>query len=96
MKENPQNSSLVLLMGILSILLTFVIGVGIIPGIIGLYNARKAALKSGKLRTGRILCIIGVVLSTTVILGIGYEISKKGFDGYVNESEKVFDDFFSK
>ena len=96
--NNPQskvpNSTVVLVMGILSIVgCCFAYGLGIIPGIIGLVMASKgmnayranpsAYLQSSysQLNAGRIMSWIGVILCGLLLLTVIGVISMFGMDG---------------
>lgn len=86
------NATAVLVLGILSILGCCCYGVGVILGIIGLVLAKKDMrlfnanpnqyTGANNINTGRILCIIGIVLSAIQILGMIYIFAFYGYDNY--------------
>ncbi len=81
-QQNLPNATPVLIMGILSIIGCCCYSVGLIFGIIGivlankdmkLYNANPNQFKNlGTLNTGKILCIIGIILCAISLLIGGY------------------------
>ncbi len=89
------NSTTVLVLGIVSIVFCWCYGVvGLITGIIGLnlYKKDKALYESnpsiyqdfGTLNTGRILCIVGLVLSALYVVYVIFLISALGMDALTN------------
>lgn len=93
-QQNLPNSTPVLIMGILAILGCCFWGSGLIFGIIGLvltkkdmalYNANPNQYKGiGSLNTGKILCIIGIVLSLISLIFIVYIYAILGIENYNN------------
>ncbi|UZO79534.1 DUF4190 domain-containing protein [Aquimarina sp. ERC-38] len=92
-KQKLPNSTLVLIFGILSLLGCCCWGIpGIIFAIIALYFAKKdtelyntdPSLYSGfeNIKAGRILAIIGIVLSLLVLIYMIYIFVTVGFEGY--------------
>ena len=92
MTTNLPNGTAVLILGIISILGCCCYGiVGLICGIIGLVLAKKdvalykqnpsAYNNFSNLNTGRILCIIGVVLSVIYLIANIVLLAMYGFDG---------------
>lgn len=92
-QQNLPNSTAVLVLGILSILGCCCYGIiGLILGIIGLvlskkdialYNANPNHYKGySNLNTGKILCIIGIVLSAIALLINIYIYAVIGMDNY--------------
>lgn len=88
-QQNLPNSTPVLIMGILSIIGCCCYSVGLIFGIIGivlankdmkLYNANPTLFKNaGTLNTGKILCIIGIVMcSLSILFGCYLEFTEHG------------------
>lgn len=94
-QQNLPNSTPVLIMGILSILGCCCYGVGIIFGIIGivltskdmkLYNANPSQYKGlSTLNTGKILCIIGLILSALSLIFTIYIFAIYGYENYQND-----------
>ncbi len=94
-KQKLTNANPVLILGIISIITCCCYGIGLILGIIALVIAKKdiqiykenPELYSNysSLNTGRILAIIGIVLSALMILLIILMISIFGFDGMQNQ-----------
>lgn len=94
-QQNLPNSTPVLIMGILSILGCCFYGIGIIFGIIGivltnkdmkLYNANPNQYKGlGTLNAGKILCIIGLILSAITLIFTIYIFAIYGYDNYQND-----------
>ncbi|WP_177763818.1 CCC motif membrane protein [Flavobacterium sp. I3-2] len=94
-QQNLPNSTPVLIMGILSILGCCFYGVGVIFGIIGivltnkdmkLYNANPSQYKGlSTLNTGKILCIIGLILSAISLIITIYIFAIYGYDNYQND-----------
>jgi uncharacterized membrane protein len=89
------NATGVLVLGILSILTCCCYGIiSIILGAVGMYLAKKdIALYAenpelysnyGNVKTGRILCIIGIVLGAIYLLMMVWAIMTFGFDGLQN------------
>ena len=97
-QQNLPNSTPVLVMGILSILTCCCYGVGVVLSIIGLvlankdlklYNANPSQYKSAStLNTGKILCIIGLILSILFLCWIFYIYVIFGYDNYINYIEE--------
>ena len=94
-QENLPNATVALVLGILSILGCCCYGiVGLILGIVGvilaqkdlkLYNANPTKYKGiSALNTGKILSIIGIVLSVIYLLILGYIYLIYGIENYEN------------
>jgi len=91
-QQNLPNSTPVLIMGILAILGCCCWGSGLIFGIIGLvltkkdmtlYNANPTHFKGlSTLNTGKILCIIGIILSALSLIFTFYIYAIMGIDNY--------------
>jgi len=91
-KQQLPNSTLILVFGILSIVTCCCYGIiGLILGIVAIVLAKKATalymenpeLYTGfqNVKTGKILAIIGVILSSLTIIYIIWFIATFGFDG---------------
>lgn len=98
-KQTLPNSTLILVFGILSILGCCCYGVlGLIFGIIAFVMAKKATtlytenpeLYTGyqNVKTGKILAIIGIVLSAIYLIYAIYMFSTVGYDGMMRMSEE--------
>ncbi|WP_243389327.1 CCC motif membrane protein [Avrilella dinanensis] len=92
MQSNLPNATAVLVLGIVSIIGCCCYGiVGLICGIIGLVLAKKdmklyqsnpnAYSNYSNLNTGRILCIIGVILSALYLAWTVFSLAYYGLDG---------------
>ena len=95
-QQNLPNATATLVLGILSILGCCCYGViGLILGVIGvvlakkdlkLYNANPAQYKGiNSLNTGKILSIIGIVLSVIYLLIMAYIFFIYGYENYEND-----------
>ena len=96
------NSQTVLILGIAAILGSCCCNgiVGIICGIIGLqlykkdlalYTANPSAYSDfNNLKTGRILCIIGLVMGILFLAYFAYQIATLGVDGYMQQIEDMY------
>ncbi|WP_299443570.1 CCC motif membrane protein [uncultured Aquimarina sp.] len=93
-KQTLPNSTLILVFGILSILGCCCYGVlGLIFGIVALVLAKKAAalytespeLYDGynNVKTGKILALIGVILSAIYLIFVVIMFATIGYDGYM-------------
>ena len=89
------NSTGVLVLGILSIITCCCYGIiSIILGVVGLYLAKKDIVlyaanpelysNYGNVKTGRILCIIGIVLGAIYLLMMAWMIMTFGFEAMQN------------
>ena len=96
-EQKLPNSTLVLVLGIISILGCCCYGViGLICGIIGLVLAKKdEALYLGNptlytdyqnLKTGKILCYIGIVLSALTIIAMVATVMVYGWDAMMDQA----------
>ena len=95
MQQNLPNATAVLILGIVSIVGCCFYGAGLIAGIIGLvlagkdkklYLANPNAYKNySTLNTGRILCIIGIILFVALIIMFIIAGSMFGWDALMNE-----------
>jgi membrane glycosyltransferase len=95
-KQKLTNATPVLILGIISILTSCCYGIGLILGIVSLVIAKKDIQlfkekpelfsNYSSLQTGRILAIIGIILSALMILLIISMISIFGFEGMQNEA----------
>ncbi len=101
-KQTLPNSTLILVFGILSILGCCCYGfLGVIFGIIALVMAKKATalytenpeLYDGysNVKTGKILAIIGLIISAISLLWTIYLLATVGLDGY----QQMMEDFTS-
>ncbi len=89
-KQNLPNASAVLVLGILSLPACCLCGFGVILAIIGLVLANKDLILYNQsperfsnyqtLNTGKILCIIGIVLGAIAILYFVWFFKMVGFD----------------
>ncbi len=103
-KQKLPNSTLILVFGILSIVTCCCYGVlGLIFGIIAIVMAKKATalylespeVYSGfqNVKTGKILAIIGVVLSAVYLLVNIYFIATIGMDGIQEMQEEMMREY---
>ncbi len=101
-KQTLPNSTLILIFGILSLLGCCCTGfLGIIFGAIGIYMANKATtvynenpqLYEGynNVKTGKILCIIGLILSIITTIYSVFMISTMGVAGYQEMIEGIME-----
>ena len=99
-QQKLPNSTLILIFGILSLVTCCCYGfIGLILGIIAIVLANKAAKVYAEnpeaytgysnVKTGRILAIIGVVLSTIYIIYIIVMFSVIGYDGLMEKYNEV-------
>ncbi len=102
-KQKLPNATAVLVLGILSIVSCCCAGIfGFIFSVIALLLAKKDMKlykenpdqysNYSNLNTGRIIAIIGLVLSTLFMLKIGYDISQQGLDNVINEFNRAYDE----
>lgn len=94
-QQTLPNSTAVLVMGIISVLTCCCYGIGVVLSIIGLvlankdlklYNANPSQYKSAStLNTGKILCIIGLVLGILFLCFIFYIYVIYGYENYQND-----------
>lgn len=100
-KQQLPNSTLILVFGILSIITCCCYGIiGLILGIVAIVLAKKATtlyaenpeLYTGfqNVKTGKILAIIGVILSTLTILYLLWVLSMIGWDA-LNDPELLME-----
>lgn len=103
-KQTLPNSTLILVFGILSILTCCCGGVlGLIFGIVALYLANRAKQTYfaepelytgyGNVKTGRILAIIGIVLSAVYLIANIIAISLYGLDGIQEMQQEMMRDY---
>ncbi|MEJ2112542.1 MAG: CCC motif membrane protein [Flavobacteriaceae bacterium] len=103
-QQKLPNSTLILVFGILSIVTCCCYGfIGLILGIIAIILANKATklyaenpeLYTGfqNVKTGKILAIIGVVLSAIYLLYIIYMFSTVGYDGIMDRYNEAMEQF---
>ncbi|MDO4727951.1 MAG: CCC motif membrane protein [Bacteroidota bacterium] len=96
MQEKLPNSTIILVLGILSIITCWCYGIlGITMGIIGIVLAQKDIklfyqnpgqyTGIGNVKTGKVMCIIGIVLSLITILSMLWIISIVGMDALGDE-----------
>ncbi len=104
-QQNLPNALTVLILGILSIVTCCCYGVvGVILGGIGLYLASKdeklyklnpsGYLNYGNLKTGKILCIIGICLGALYLIYVIVLVSAVGFEALTDQElmqEKIQD-----
>ncbi|MHA3045271.1 CCC motif membrane protein [Riemerella anatipestifer] len=109
MKQNLPNATLVLVLGILSILGCCCYGVpGIILGVVALvmYNKDNQLYLANpelyanysNLTTGRVLAIIGIVLSVIYVLFYLWMVALFGFDAMLDQEllQERMQDYFDK
>lgn len=101
MDQKLPNAQTVLILGIISVVGTCCCTglVGIICGLIGLnkYKGDKLLYDQnpsqysdiGNLNTGRILCIIGLVLGSLQVLYTIYILATIGWDGYMEQIQEI-------
>ncbi|WP_424493411.1 CCC motif membrane protein [Salinimicrobium sp. GXAS 041] len=103
-RQSVPNSTLILIFGILSLLACCCYGLpGLVFGIVALVMAKKAKetylenpeLYSGysNVKTGRILSIIGIVLSTLYILSLVVYFAIYGIEGYQEMQEEIMREY---
>lgn len=103
-RQTLPNSTLILIFGILSLLSCCCYGLpGLIFGIVALVMAKKAKetylqnpeLYSGygNVKTGRILAIIGIVLSVLYILAIVVYLAVYGIEGYQEMQQEIMREY---
>ncbi|MFD2518841.1 CCC motif membrane protein [Salinimicrobium flavum] len=99
-KQTLPNSTLILIFGILSILTCCCYGIlGLLFGVIALILAGKAKRTYladpelydgyGNVKTGRILAIIGVILSAIFLIMVIIAVSIHGVEGLLEISEEM-------
>ena len=100
-QQKLPNAQTVLILGIVAILGTCCCNgiVGVICGLIGmnLYNKDNKLyqqnpeqyLDYSNLSTGRILCIIGLVIGVLSVIWTVYVLSTGGFDAYMDQIEQL-------
>ena len=89
-QEKLPNATPVLVLGVLSIIICFCYGIGAILGGIGLYLANKDIKMYNEnpnrysnlsnVKTGKVLCIIGLILSVLFLIYLIWFISVVGMD----------------
>ncbi|MDU8887153.1 CCC motif membrane protein [Yeosuana sp. MJ-SS3] len=103
-QQKLPNSTLILVFGILSIVTCCCYGfIGLILGIIAIVLANKATKLYAEnpegytgfqnVKTGKILAIIGVVLSAIYLLYIVYMFSTVGYDGIMDRYNEAMEQF---
>jgi len=101
-KQKLPNATAVLILGILSIVSCCCVGIfGFIFAVIALLLAKKDMklysenpeqyTNYSNLKTGRIIAIIGLVLSTLFMLKVGYDISQTGLDNVIEEFNRAYE-----
>lgn len=104
LKQTLPNSTLILIFGILSILTCCCYGIiGLIFGIIALVLAKKAKqtylaepeLYSGyqNVKTGKILAIIGIVLSSIYLIGTIIALAFYGLEGIMEAQQEMMREY---
>ncbi|HMC01584.1 MAG TPA: CCC motif membrane protein [Flavobacteriaceae bacterium] len=105
-QQKLPNSTLILVFGILSIVTCCCYGfIGLILGIVAIVLANKATKLYAEnpeaytgfqnVKTGRILAIIGVVLSAIYLLYVIYMFSTVGYDGIMDRYNEAMEQFSS-
>lgn len=105
-KQTVPNSTLILVFGILSIVTCCCYGIlGLIFGIVALVLANKAKetyianpeLYTGynNVKTGKILAIIGIVLSALYLVSIVVYFAIYGWEGYMEMQEEIMREYGS-
>ncbi|ASW76270.1 membrane protein [Chryseobacterium piperi] len=101
MNQKLPNATTVLVLGIVAILGSCCCNgiVGVICGLIGmnLYNKDNALYQKdpslyidyNNLKTGRILCIIGLVIGVLSLIYMVYVLSTGGWDAYMEQIEQI-------
>ena len=103
-QQKLPNSTLILLFGILSIVTCCCYGfIGLILGIVAIVLANKATKLYAEnpetytgfqnVKTGRILAIIGVVLSAIYLLYVIYMFATIGYDGIMDRYNEAMEQF---
>lgn len=103
-QQKLPNSTLILVFGILSIVTCCCYGfIGLILGIIAIVLANKATKLYAEnpetytgfqnVKTGRILAIIGVVLSAIYLLYVIYMFATIGYDGIMDRYNEAMEQF---
>lgn len=102
-KQKLPNATAVLVLGILSLVSCCCFGIfGFIFSVIALLLAKKDLklyqenpqnyTNYSNLKTGRIIAIIGLVLSTLFMLKIGYGIYEVGWDNFIEEIQRGYEE----
>lgn len=103
-QQKLPNSTLILVFGILSIVTCCCYGfIGLILGIVAIVLANKATKLYAEnpetytgfqnVKTGRILAIIGVVLSAIYLLYVIYMFATIGYDGIMDRYNEAMEQF---
>ncbi len=102
------NATAVLVLGIFSILTCCCYGLGILLGIVGLVISKKDIalyklnptnyINYGNIKTGRVLCIIGIVLTAIYLLLVIWAISQFGWETLQDQEllKQRMTDFFER
>lgn len=102
-QQKLPNSTLILVFGIISIVTCCCYGIGIIFGIVAIVMAGTATkiymenpeLYSGfqNVKTGKILSIIGIILSAIYLAYTIYLFTTLGMDGIMNMNEELMKEY---
>ncbi|WP_310991684.1 CCC motif membrane protein [Aequorivita marina] len=102
-KQKLPNSTLILVFGIISIVTCCCYGLGLIFGVVAIVMAGTATkiymqdpeLYTGfqNVKTGKILSIIGIVLSVIYLVYTIYLFSTLGMEGIMNMNEEIMEQY---
>ncbi|CAM3391079.1 CCC motif membrane protein [Aequorivita lipolytica] len=102
-QQKLPNATLILIFGIVSIVTCCCYGLGIIFGIVAIVMAGTATnvymanpeLYTGyqNVKTGKILSIIGIILSAIYLAYVTYLFSTLGMDGILNMNEELMKEY---
>tara|TARA_R110002020_G_scaffold39144_6_gene116860 strand:+ start:1700 stop:2020 length:321 start_codon:yes stop_codon:yes gene_type:complete len=102
-QQKLPNATLILVFGIISIVTCCCYGLGLIFGIVALVMAGKATnvymanpeIYSGyqNVKTGKILSIIGIILSAIYLIYVIYLFSTLGMEGIMNMNEELMKEY---
>lgn len=102
-QQKLPNSTLILVFGIISIVSCCCYGAGLIFGIIAIVMSKKATaqylenpeLYTGyqNVKTGKILSIIGIVISALYLAYVIYLFATLGVDGIMNMNEEMMREY---
>jgi len=103
-QQKLPNSTLILVLGILSLVTCCCYGfIGLILGVIALVLAKKATALYAEnpegytgfqnVKTGKILALIGVILSAIYLIYVVYMFSTIGYDGIMDQYNDAMEQF---
>ncbi len=102
-QQKLPNATLILVFGIISIVTCCCYGLGLIFGIIALVLSKKATAEYmanpelytgyGNVKTGKILAIIGTILSAVYLVYVIYLFATVGADGIMQMNEEMMREY---